>query len=107
VPPSESRFEELGSEHGDGNQGDGNLGQGGDFGDGNPDGPSNNPPDDDGPGDHQDNEDRYDDGNQSNLAVAIAALARTLERQSDSSRPRVRPPDPFDGTDPAKLRTFL
>ena len=35
IPPSESRFEELGSEHGDGNQ-DGNLGQGGDFGDGIP-----------------------------------------------------------------------
>src|SRR6202040_249856 len=31
VPPSESRFEELCSEHRDGNQGDEHLGQGGDF----------------------------------------------------------------------------
>src|ERR1700722_18875099 len=57
VPPSESRFEELG----------------GDFGDGNPDGPGNDPPDDNGPGDHHDDEDPYDDGNQPNLADAIAA----------------------------------
>ena len=59
VPPSESRFEELCSEHRDGNQGDEHLGQGGDFGDGNPDRPGNDPPDDDGPGDHHDNEDPY------------------------------------------------
>src|ERR1700722_3604701 len=35
VPPLESRFEELGSEHGDGNHGDEDVEQGGDFGDGN------------------------------------------------------------------------
>ena len=75
IPPSESRLEELGSEPGDGHQGDGNLGQGGDFGDGNPNGSGNDPPDDDGPGDHQDNEDPYDDENQPNLADAMAALA--------------------------------
>src|ERR1700720_2666829 len=94
VPPSESRFEELGSEHGDGNHGDEHLGQGGDFGDGNPDGPGNNPPDDDGPGDHQDDEDPYDDENQPNLADAIAALARNVQSQGDGSRT-----NPFDGTD--------
>src|SRR6202040_1746430 len=57
IPPSESQFEELDSEHGDENYRDGHLGQGGDFGDGNPNGPGNDPPDDDGPGDHQDDED--------------------------------------------------
>ena len=36
VPLSESRFEELGSEHRDRDKGDENLGQGDDFGDGNP-----------------------------------------------------------------------
>src|ERR1700722_17155815 len=41
IPPSESRFEELGSEHGDEDEE-----QGGDFGDGNPNGPGNDPPDD-------------------------------------------------------------
>src|ERR1700722_7087578 len=107
VPPSESRFEELGSEHGDGNHGDEDEELGGDFGDGNPDGPGNDPPDDNGPGDHHDNEDPYDDGNQPNLADAIAALARNVGSQRESSRTKVREPDPFDGTDPAKLRTFL
>src|SRR3984957_9592614 len=107
VPPSESQFEELGSEHGDGNHGDEHLGQGGDFGDGIPDGPGNDPPDDNGPGDHHDDEDPYDDGNQPNLADAIAALARNIGSQRESSRTKVRQPDPFDGTDPAKLRTFL
>src|SRR3984957_5203275 len=75
VPPSESQFEELGSENGDGNHGDEDEEQGGDFGDGNPDGPGNDPPDDNGPGDHHDDEDPYDDGNQPNLADAITALA--------------------------------
>ena len=51
VPPSESRFEELGSENGDGNHGDEDEELGGDFGDGNPDGPGNDLPDDNGPGD--------------------------------------------------------
>ena len=52
-------------------------------------------------------EDPYDDGNQPNLADAIAALAHNVRSQRDSSRTKVREPDPFDGTDPAKLRTFL
>src|ERR1700722_13675275 len=89
VPLSESQFEELGSEHGDGNQGDGNLGQVGDFGDGNPDKPGNDLPDDDGPGDHQDNEDPYDDENQPNLPDAIAALAHNVRSQGDGSRTKV------------------
>src|SRR6202041_575252 len=107
VPPSESRFEELGSEHGDGNHGDEDVEQGGDFGDGNPNGPGNNPPDGNGPGDHHDDEDPYDDGNQPNHADAIAALACNVGSQRDSSRTKVREPDPFDGMDPAKLQTFL
>src|ERR1700722_5772480 len=107
VPPSESRFEELGSEHKDGNHGDEDVEQGGDFGDRNPDGPGNDPPDDNGPGDHHDNEDPSDDGNQPNLADAIAALAHNVGSQRDSSQTKVRKPDPFDGTDPAKLQTFL
>src|ERR1700722_20068870 len=107
VPPSESRFEELGSEHGDGKHGDEDAEQGGDFGDGNPDGPGNDPPDDNGPGDHHDDEDPYDDGNQPNVADAIAALACNVGSQRESSRTKVREPDPFDGTDPAKLQTFL
>src|ERR1700723_2440537 len=86
VPPSESQFEELGSEHGDGNHGDEDEELGGDFGDGNPDGPGNDPPDDNGPGDQHDDEDPYDDGNQPNLADAIAALARNVGSQRESSR---------------------
>src|ERR1700722_961928 len=89
VPLSESRFEELGSEHGDGNHGDEHVEQGGDFGDRNPDGPGYDLPDDDGPGDHHDNQDPYDDGNQQNLADAIAALARKVGRQRDSSQTKV------------------
>jgi len=107
VPPSESRFEELGSENGDGNHGDEDEELGGDFGDGNPDGPGNDPPDDNGPGDHHDDEDPYDDGNQPNLTDAIAAPARNVGSQRESSRTKVREPDPFDRTDPAKLQTFL
>src|ERR1700722_19583096 len=97
VPPSESQFEELGSEHGYGNHGDEDEELGGDFGDGNPDGPGNDPPDDNGPGDHHDDEDPYDDENQPNLADAIAALARNVGSQRESSRTKVREPDPFDG----------
>src|ERR1700720_1525549 len=107
VPPSESRFEELGREHGDGNHGDEDEAQGGDFGDGNPDGPGNDPPDDNGPGDHHDDEDPYDDGNQPNLADAIAALARNVGSQRDSSQTKVQDPDPFNDTDLAKLWTLL
>src|ERR1700720_4839702 len=85
IPPPESRFEEFGSKHGDGNHGDEDVEQGGDFGDRNPNGPSNDPPDDNGPGDHHDDEDPYDEGNQPNLADAIAALARNVRSQRDSS----------------------
>src|SRR5258705_9814525 len=90
-----------------------------DFGDnrGNdyPDDPDD--PDDDGPGnliEHPDDSDHGDEnpgdsehGIQNNLADAIAALARNVQHQGDGSRAKVRDPDPFDGTDPAKLRTFL
>src|ERR1700720_2023774 len=107
VLPSESRFEKLGSEHGDGNHRDEQVEQGGDFGDRNPDGPGNDPPDENGSGDHHDDEDPYDDGNQPNLADAIAALAHNVGSQRDSSRTKVREPDPFDGMDPARLWTFL
>ena len=59
------------------------------------------------PGDHHDDEDPDDDGNQPNLADAIAALARNVGSERDSSQTKVREPDPFNGTDLAKLRTFL
>src|SRR6202040_2235901 len=42
-----------------------------------------------------------------NLATAISALARNVRTKGDGPRARVREPDPFDGTDPIKLRTFL
>ena len=44
---------------------------------------------------------------ENNLADAIAALARNVWHQGDGPRSKVREPDPFDGTDPAKLQTFL
>ena len=89
-PPSHRQKADLkNSEHSDGNQGDEDLGQGGDFGDGNSNGPGNDPPDDDGPGDHQDNEDPYDDENQPNLADAIAALARNIQSQGGGSQTKV------------------
>ena len=37
----------------------------------------------------------------------ISALARNVQHQGDGSRSKVREPDPFDGTDTTKLRTFL
>src|ERR1700722_13774881 len=89
VPPSESQFEDLGSEHGDGNHGDEDVEQGGDFGDGNPDGPGNDAPDDNGPGAIQKKEKPFEDGNQPNFADAIAALARNVGSQRDSSRTKV------------------
>ena len=90
-----------------------------DFGDngGNDDPDDPDDPDDDGPGDlieHPDDSDHRDEnpgdsehGIQNNLADAIAALARNVQHQGDGSRAKVRDPDPFDGTDPAKLCTFL
>ena len=44
---------------------------------------------------------------ENNLADIIAALARNVQHQGDGPRSKVREPDPFDGTDPAKLRKFL
>jgi len=95
---------------GDDDFGDGN-GPGNDDPDGNPDngGPDDphDNPDNGGPDDPQDNPDDSEHGVQNNLADAIAALARNVQRQGDGPRSKVREPDPFDGTDPAKLRTFL
>jgi len=71
--------------------------------------PDNDPPDDDPPDDDNPDEQPDDPDNdvQNNLADAIAALARNVRHQGDGSRSKVREPDPFDGTDPTKLRTFL
>ena len=95
---------------GDDDFGDGN-GPGNDDPDGNPDngGPDDphDNPDNGGPDDPQDNPDDSEHDVQNNLADAIAALARNVQRQGDGPRSKVREPDPFDGTDPAKLRTFL
>src|ERR1700722_12312309 len=71
----------------------------------------NNPkePGDEGLGDEplerQTDSDHENAGN--NLATAIAALARNVRTKGDGSRAKVREPDPFDGTDPTKLQTFL
>ena len=64
-------------------------------------------PDNEGPDDLQDNPDNSKHGMENNLADAITALARNVQHQGDSPRSKVREPNPFDGTDPAKLRTFL
>ena len=92
-----------------------NHGNGGDPGDddhgngdenpGEPD--DDEPPNEDGPGDPSDDPDDSDDEVQHNLANAISALAKNVKHQGDGSRSKVREPDPFDRTDPAKLQTFL
>src|SRR6202041_2197281 len=51
--------------------------------------------------------DSDDENAGNNLATAISALARNVRTQGDGSRAKVREPDPFNGTDPTKLRTFL
>src|SRR5882762_11642120 len=61
-------------------------------------------PNDDGPSKNPDNS---DNDVQHNLADAIAALAKNVQHQGDGSCSKVREPDPFDGTDPTKLHTFL
>src|ERR1700733_11209985 len=83
------------TDHLNGVPGDDDFGDDG-SGDGNPEDPDDEPPDDD---DDQDM--------QYNLADAIAALARNVQRQGDGPRSKVHEPDPFDGSDSAKLRTFL
>jgi hypothetical protein len=86
-------------------------------GDGDPDNPDN--PDDPGDegSDDPNNPDNSDDGDEDphdsdadvafTLAHAVAALAKNVQNQGDGSRSKVRDPDTFDGTDPAKLRPFL
>src|ERR1700683_5194397 len=71
--------------------------------------PDNDPPDDDPPDDDNPDEQPDDPNNdvQNNLADAIAALARNVRHQGDGSHSKVRELDPFNGTDPTKLRTFL
>ncbi|KIM71229.1 hypothetical protein PILCRDRAFT_17257 [Piloderma croceum F 1598] len=65
----------------------------------NPEDPDDEPPDN--------NPDDDDDDMQNNLAHAIAVLARNVRHQGDGPHSKVQEPDPFNGTDPAKLRTFL
>src|ERR1700723_858217 len=71
----------------------------------------NNPeePGDEGLGDEplERRTDSDDENTGNNLATAISALARNVRTQGDSSRAKVRELNPFDGTDPTKLRTFL
>src|SRR6202030_1904318 len=71
----------------------------------------NNPkePGDEGLGDEplQRQTDSDDENAGNNLATTILALARNVRTQGDGSQAKVREPDPFDGTDPTKLRTFL
>ena len=76
--------------------------------------PNDDPSDEgnnDGPGDPFDPSEDSDHPNeenvQHNLADVIATLARNVQHQGDGSRSKVREPDPFDGTDTTKLRTFL
>jgi hypothetical protein len=100
------------TDHLNGVPGDDDFGDDG-SGDGNPEDPDDEPPDDEppddeGPYDQYHNPDDDDDQDmQYNLADAIAALARNVQRQGDGPRSKVREPDPFDGSDSAKLRTFL
>src|SRR6202035_519685 len=51
--------------------------------------------------------DSDDENAGNNLAPTILVLARNVRTQGDSFRAKVREPDPFEGTDPTKLRTFL
>jgi Zinc knuckle len=44
---------------------------------------------------------------QHNLVDATSVLTRSMQRQGDGSHSKVRPPNPFNGTDSAKLRTSL
>jgi len=94
-------------DHLNGIPGDDDFGDDG-SGDGDPEDPDDEPPDDEDPYDQHNNHDDDDDQDmQYNLADAIAALARNVQRQGDGPCSKVREPDPFDGTDSAKLCTFL
>ena len=83
----------------------------GDDGSDNNNGTGNGDPDDEpdnnGPDDPQDDPDNPEHGMKNNLADAITALARNMQYQGDGPHSKVREPDPFDGTNPAKLQTFL
>ena len=73
--------------------------------------PRDREPEDDGPGDPfnpSEDSDHPDEENvQHNSADVISVLARNVQHQGDGSCSKVREPDPFDGTDTTKLRTFL
>jgi hypothetical protein len=102
--PNRNNSDRTATDNGDGDNpddddGDGS-GQEGDL----PGGPDDDPPDNEGPGDQPDDS---DSDVQHNLADAITTLARNVHHQGDGSRSKVREPDPFDGTDPTKLCTFL
>src|ERR1700674_703300 len=86
---------------------DGSGSQPGDDNPGGGDGPGGEEPSDDEPPNNDPPGDEDDPDMQGNLADAIAALARNIKQQGDGGRTKVREPDPFDGTDPIKLRTFL
>jgi hypothetical protein len=99
------------TDHLNGIPGDDDFGDDG-SGDGDPEDPDDEPPDDDPPDneglyDQHNNPDNNDNDMQYNLADAIAALARNVQCQGDGPRLKVREPDPFNGTDSGKLRTFL
>src|ERR1700721_4812314 len=51
--------------------------------------------------------DSDDENAGNNLATAISALARNVRTQGAGSQDKVQEPDPFEGTDPTRLRTFL
>ena len=68
-----------------------------------------NDPGDDSPGDEL-LEGQVDSNNSNagnNLATAILALARNVRTQGDGSQAKVWEPNPFNGTNPSKLWTFL
>ena len=66
-------------------------------------------PGDEGPGDEplERQADSDDENAGNNLTTAISVLARNVRTQGDGSRAKVWEPNPFDGTDPTKLQTFL
>jgi Retrotransposon gag protein len=106
--PSEEPYGSLNGiprddEFGDSGSGDGDPDNPNDPGDEGSDDP-NNP---DNPDNGDENPNDSDDNIPFNLAHTVATLARNVQNQGDGSRSKVRDPDTFNGTDPAKLRPFL
>ena len=69
--------------------------------------PDDEPPNEDNPEDSSDDSNNSNDDVQHNLTDAIAVLAKNVKHQGDGSHLKVWEPDPFNGTDPTKLWTFL